>query len=109
MQNLTLFYESLDQYNEDSSIYIHLQNLVGPRNLERFNVLDHKNSYNHYELPEYLPTTDIKMPTRCWCSIPDSSNPIWPKLHGGAEHTFIAAGQDILKLTESNLREYNES
>jgi len=109
MQNLKLFYESLDQYNEDPSIYDYLKNLIGPRNLERFNVLDHRNSYDHDDIPEYFPTTDIKMASTCWCSIPDSTNPIWPKLHGGAEYTFIAAGQDILKLTESNLREYNES
>jgi len=106
MQNLKLFYESLSQYNEDPSIYIHLQNLVGPGEIESFNVLEHRNSYNHNEPPENLPDTDIKMPLTCWCDIPDNTDPIWPKLHGGDKDTFIAAGQDILRLTESDLREY---
>jgi hypothetical protein len=73
------------------------------------NVLDHRNSYDHNDIPEYFPNTDIKMSSTCWCDIPDSTNPIWPKLHGGAKDAFIAAGQDILKLTESDIREYYES
>jgi len=108
MQNLKLFYESFDQYKQDPSIHTYLETLLKGK-VETFNVVDHRNSYDHNEIPEYFPNTDIKMPDVCWCDIPDSTNTTWPKLHGGSKDTFIAAGQDILKLTESDIREYNES
>lgn len=104
MQSLKLFYESFDQYNQDSTIRTYLETLIGGK-IETFNVLEHRNSYDHDEMPEYFPNTNIKMLSTCWCDIPDSGDSIWPKLHGGTNSTLISAGQDILKLTIDDFRE----
>ena len=99
-----LFYACYDDHLSDTSHHKYLEELLGS-SVETFNVKEHRSNYDHNDIPEYFPN-GMPMSATCWCDIPDETNPNWPKLHIKHEHgdKFIAAGDDILKLTKDDLK-----
>ena len=99
---IKLFYKNSDQINQDTSIHVFLENLLG-QTVETFPIEDHRKDYDHNNIPDYFPN-GMPMSSGCWCDIPDLTNPTWPKLHVGKNNICVASGQDILNLTESDVR-----
>lgn len=101
-----LFYQQSNDIR-DCRFKIFLEN-VFETEIETYPVIDHRAMYDHKDIPEYFPDSDIKMSDSCWCNIPDE-NISWPQLYfqtiNGYE--FIAAAEDILNVdTESLLIKY---
>lgn len=73
-------------------------------NIEIYPILEHREMYDHKDIPEYFPETDIKMPDLCWCEIPDENNP-WPQLymHTPNGYVFVAAGENLLDINLENI------
>ena len=101
-----LFYENAEQNRNDTVTNMFLEKLLG-YTAETFNIFEHRNAYDHEHIPEYFPGTDTKMPSTCWCEIPDSANTQWPKLHiQNKNNDYIASGNDILLLTINDIQRY---
>jgi len=100
---LMLFYACYADYLDNTSHHKYLEELLGST-IETFNVKEHRSNYNHEEIPEFFPD-GRPMSETCWCDIPDETNPVWPKLHWdyAKDNNFIAAGDNILKLTKEDL------
>lgn len=67
--------------------------------IETYPVVEHREMYDHNNIPEYFPDTDIKMPDTCWCDIPDEKNP-WPQLYlqTAKGYDYVASGDTILEM-----------
>ena len=99
-----LFYVQQQDCN-DTTHKDFLENLLGVK-IETYPIKEHRDEYDHGNIPEYFPGSDVKMTESCWCEIPDEADPNWPKLHFNGERVdgwygarFVAAGSDIFNLT----------
>ena len=106
-----LFYKCQSDFIQDSTHHIFLEYLFNV-DIETYPIEDHRDEYDHHDIPEKFPGTDIPMPPTCWCQIPDPDDPIWPKLYFKPEKTdkwdvtakFVASGDDILSLNINHIR-----
>ena len=104
-----LFYPNALAHRTDDSHQKFLETLFDVT-VGTYNIEEHRSQYDHEHIPEYFPGTDILMPSTCWCDIPDPAN-AWPQLYFNPESAdnltgpakFIAAGNDILSLSLSDI------
>jgi hypothetical protein len=97
-----LFYHQISDM-ENCRYKIFLENILETI-IETYPVKEHREMYDHNDIPKYFPDTDTKMPDTCWCDIPDENNP-WPQLYikTSKGYDFIAAGDSILDLDIENI------
>ena len=74
-----LFYPNFLTHRNNDSHHKFLENLLGVE-VGVYAIEEHRADYDHNDIPEYFPGTDILMPDTCWCEIPDPNN-VWPQLY----------------------------
>lgn len=98
-----LFYFNDSEYQKDPSHQLFLNDLFGVE-VEVYPVEDHRNEYDHKTLSK-------EELMDCWCNIPKYET--WPQLYFNSERNdrpqfmrpkFVAAGNDIIKLTLEDIR-----
>lgn len=105
-----LFYQKFEDSQRTPHYQQHLQKILGV-NVETYAFKEHREAYDHNNIPDYFPGTGKKMSSSCWCNIPDETDPIWPKLYMKPEPhlketgipTFVAKGSEILNLTTESV------
>ena len=108
MRPLLFYWQQQDCIN-DTSHKTFLEDLLGV-GIETYPIKEHREEYDHNNIPEYFPGTDTKMPATCWCEIPNLENPSWSKLHFNGEKIdgwwgtrFVADGDNIFNLEIDNI------